>query len=194
MSSKTSLCRETGGNYKGEGRVCIDKYGDNIQSTPLTGYHWRARHNKILHLLYKLCMWAGLPVEMEVFNLFSGLVRQEAWSRVERARQRQSIVPDMRITMPDMAEGGITRPVLHEIKVISANKSRYNPNSEGRAVDMRASKLQQEYVVKARAADRLSGVEPGQVGRVEAKLVSLGHIKAWCAATGGRCRRTHMPS
>ena len=73
--------------------MCIDKYGENIQSTPLPGDHWRACHNKILHLLYKLCMWAGLPVEMEVFNLFSGLVRQEAWIRVERARQRQSIVP-----------------------------------------------------------------------------------------------------
>ena len=57
---------------------------------------------------------------------------------------------------------------------------------------MRASKLQQEYVVKARAADRLSGVEPGQVGRVEAKLVSLGHIRGVvCGNWGEGSEDTH---
>ena len=79
--------------------------------------------------------------------------------------------------MPDLSERGVTRPILHELKVVSANKSRYNPTSEGRAVDIRASKLQKEYLNKARAADRLSGVVAGQVGRVEAKLVSLGTVR-----------------
>ena len=90
---------------------------------------------------------------------------------MEVARQRQALVPDMRITMADHAEG-VTRPILHEIKVVSANKSRYSPNSEARAVDLRASKLQHEYVMKARGADRIAGVREGEVGRVEAKLVS----------------------
>ena len=54
------------------GRVCVDKYGDNFQSSPLPGDH-RTRHDRIKHLQYRLCVWAGLPVEMEVFNLFSGL-------------------------------------------------------------------------------------------------------------------------
>ena len=159
-----------------KGRVLVDEYGDNVQATPLAGDHWRSRHNSVLHLLHRLCIWSGLPVEMEVFNLFSGLVRQEAWSRVERNRQRQALVPDMRITMPDPGEGN-TRPVLHEVKVISANKSRYKPNSMGRAVDLRASTLQHEYEMKARAADRLSGVTQGRVGKVEAKLISLGSVK-----------------
>ena len=70
----------------------MDEYGDNIQSSPLPGDHWRTRHDKVKHLLHRLCIWSGLPVEMEVFNLFSGLVRQEGWSRVERARQRQAMV------------------------------------------------------------------------------------------------------
>ena len=52
------------------GRVSIDKYGDNIQSTPLPGDHWRICHNYILHLLHRLCLWAGIPVEFEVLNLF----------------------------------------------------------------------------------------------------------------------------
>ena len=156
--------------------MLVDEYGDNVQATPLAGDHWRSRHNSVLHLLHRLCIWSGLPVEIEVFNLFSGLVRQEAWSRVERNRQQQALVPDMRITMPDPAEGN-TRPVLHEVKVISANKSRYKPNSMGRAVDLRASTLQHEYEMKARAADRLSGVTQGRVGKVEAKLISLGSVK-----------------
>ena len=121
-------------------------------------------------------MWAGLPVELEVFNLFAGLVKQDGLSGVEKARQRQALVPDMRITMPDPAEG-VPRPVLHELKVISASKSRYKPNSEGRAVDIRAASLQQEYLNKAKTADQKSGMAPGMVGRVEAKLVSLGALR-----------------
>ena len=34
-------------------------------------------------------------------------------------------------------------------------------------MDVRSSKLQQEYVMKARAADRIAGVGVGEVGRVE---------------------------
>jgi hypothetical protein len=57
-------------------RVRIDDYGDNIQATSLRGDQWRKRHNYILHLLHKMCMWSGLPSEeMEVFNLFNHLMR-----------------------------------------------------------------------------------------------------------------------
>jgi len=48
-------------------------------------------------------MWAGVPAEMEVFNLFSGLVRQEGLSRLERVQQRQSLVPDLRIAIQPQA-------------------------------------------------------------------------------------------
>ena len=71
----------------------------------------------------------------------------------------------------------MVRPILHELKVISANKSRYKPNSTMRAVDLRSSLLQKEYIDKARAADNKSGTPVGEVGRVEAKLVSLGKIR-----------------
>ena len=49
---------------------------------------------------------------------------------------------------------------------------------ERRAADIRAARLQQENQDKARAADRLSGQGGKQrvVGRVEAKLVSLGTL------------------
>ena len=88
-----------------QGRVVIDEYGDNVQASPLPGDHWWKRHNAVLHLLHRLCMWAGVPAEMEVFNLFSGIIQQEGLSRLEKAQQRQGLVPDMRITLP--VSGGI---------------------------------------------------------------------------------------
>ena len=156
-------------------QIRVDPHGDNIQSSPLPGDHWRTRHNRILRLIHQLCMWSGLQSEMEVYNQFSGLVRQEGLSRIEAAQQRQSLVPDLRITFPVV--GGTPRAVLHELKCISASRSRYNPNSQKRAVDIRASKLQGEYVAKAIAADkRYNGVVNGEVGPVQQKLLSLGEI------------------
>ena len=68
----------------GRGRKEIDKYGDHIQSTCLKGDHWRQRHDQIKLAIYRLCMWAGIPVEMEVFNLFSGLIPQQGLARIDR--------------------------------------------------------------------------------------------------------------
>ena len=71
-------------------------------------------------------------------------------------------------------EGG----VLHEVKIISCNKTRYNPNSPKRAVDARADLLPQEYLNKARAADqKYNNTERGTVGPVERKLLELGEVR-----------------
>ena len=59
-------------------------------------------------------------------------------------------------------------------------------------MDRRASQLQQEYLRKARASDRLSGTDAGTVGRVEAKLVSLGCFRGVvCDAWGEVSEHTH---
>ena len=50
---------------------------------------------------------------------------------------------------------------------------------------MRADKLQKEYQDKACAADRRQGVSVGTVGRVEAKLVSLGKVEGIVAGSFG---------
>ena len=84
------------------GRATIDTHGDNIQASPLSGDHWRQRHNMILHLLHNMCSWAGVQCSLEVFNLFSGHIRQEGLSRLEQHQQRQGLVPDMRISVPRM--------------------------------------------------------------------------------------------
>ena len=48
-------------------------------------------------------MWAGVPCEFEVRNLFAGELHQPGLSRAERDRQLQTIVPDARITLPAVA-------------------------------------------------------------------------------------------
>ena len=128
--------------------------------------------------LFQMCQWAGMDAEVEVFNLFAGSIPQEGLSRMERGRKVQSIVPDMRITIPE--EGNLV-PRLHEIKLISSSKTRYSIHREGqeatRAVDKRAGELNAEYLAKARQTDQTyCGTAPGTVGPVERKLGSLGKV------------------
>ena len=182
------------------GRVLVDEYGDNVQATALPGDHLHTRHNALLHHLNSACQWAGLPCQLEVHNLFAGVMHQPGLSRAEQARQYQGLVPDMRITMPGVGYegGGVGAPglpagglagqssaVLHELKVISCSSTRYRPTRQQRAVDYRASQLQGEYVAKARAADRRQGIPEGTVGRVEAKLLELGHVEGLVAGQFG---------
>ena len=191
------------------GRVVVDRYGDNLQSTSLPGDHWRTRHNSFLHLIHRLCLWSGLPAQLEVYNLFTAHINQPGLSRAERARTLQGLVPDLRVTLPGAAIPGAgpgggggevaarvgapggnalagqSTAVLYEAKIISNSCTRYNTNWEKRAVDVRAGKLPAEYLAKARAVDRRQGTAPGQLGRVEAKLVSLGEVRGLVAGAWG---------
>ena len=171
--SSPACMQKLGDTVKGSKKV--DRHGDIVQATPLPGDHWRQRHDMIKLIIYRLCIWAGVPCEMEVFNLFSGLIPQDGLARIDSNRQRQSIVPDLKITL---SNGGETRQVLHELKVISSNQSRYKPSWVKRGVDKRASDLHDEYVTKARNTDQNhGGTVPGQVGRVEAKLLSFPKVE-----------------
>jgi hypothetical protein len=114
-------------------------------------------------------MWAGIPVEME---LFSVLIPEQGLARIDRDRRRQSMVPDFRITLPWERR---PRQVFHELKVISCSKTRYKPTMVvDRAVDKRAGQLHREYQEKARKTDRdFGGVEEGRIGPVKNKLLSF---------------------
>ena len=204
----SQACRERVGEPV-KGRVVVDLYGDAIQATAVEGDHWRTRHNAFLQLIHRMCLWSGLVAQMEVFNLFSGLINQPGLSRAERARDLQGLVPDLRVLLPGAAVRGAgpgggggavggrvgapggaalagqATAVLHEVKVISCSRSRYKPGWTRRAVDVRASQLQSEYLGKARRADRRQGTPAGQVGRVEAKLVSLGEVRGVVAGQWG---------
>ena len=104
---------------------------------------------------------------MEVFNLFSGIIPQQGLARIDRDRQRQSMVLDFRITLP---WEGRPRPVLHELKVKSCSKSRYKPNMEDRAVDKRAGQLHREYQEKSRKTDRWCGGGESRTSREQTPL------------------------
>ena len=83
--------------------------------------------------------------------------------------------------------------VLHKLKVISCNSTRYNPSWKKRAVDVRALKLPDEYLEKARAADCRQGVQQGEVGRVEAKLVGMGTVRGLVSGNFGEMSEdTHL--
>ena len=125
-----------------------------------------------------MCQWAGMDAEVEVFNLFAGSIPQEGLNRMERGRKIQSIVPDMRITIPE--EGNLV-PRLHEIKMISSSKTNYTIHREGqeaaRAVDKRAGELNAEYQAKTKHMDQTyCGTPPDTIGRVKLKLGSLGRV------------------
>ena len=125
--------------------------------------------------LFHLCKWAGLVVESEVYNLFSRLIPQEGLARYERNRQRQAIIPDLRIVQ---RVGREQNSVRQECKIISVSQTRYQPTWDERGVDKRAKKIQDEYVEKAKRVDRLyCETEPGQVGPVEAKLLSYKRVR-----------------
>ena len=99
-----------------KGRARVDDFGDTVQATNVQGDHWRGRHDQVKMTLYNFCKWAGLPVVVEVFNLFSGHIPQQGLARVDQGRQRQAMVPDFKIVIPF---AGQTKPMLHELKVIS---------------------------------------------------------------------------
>ena len=177
-----------------KGRTVVDLYGDAVQSTALPGDHWRSRHDRIKLLLFKLCQYAGVPCQMEVFNLFAGCIPQAGLSRMEKGRKVQSIVPDLRICL--QKEGNPVQS-LHELKCISSSRTRYKPRRDGqeaeKAVEKRAGELHHTYVVKARNTDRkYCGTPAGVTGPVENKLASMGEVKGIVfGAFGEASQATH---
>ena len=157
------------------GRSKVDLYGDAVQSSALPGDHWRKRHDLMKNTISRLCQWAALPCDVEVYNIFARHIPQAGLSRIDKDRDRQGLVPDLRI---NLTIGGESRAVLHEIKVISSNPTRYKPSMKQRGVDLRAEQLPQEYLKKARKVDQLhGGCQPGNVGKVEQKLLSFPKVE-----------------
>ena len=127
-----------------------------------------------------------MPTECEVFNLFSREIPQEGLARVERGRTRQTMVPDFKISVPESE--GRNEQRLFEMKIISSCPTRYlrNPRPEARAVDRRSNLLQNEYLKKARKADRNYGGTPeGEIGRMEQKLLSYGRVRGLVVGAWG---------
>ena len=108
---------------------------------------------------------------VEVYGLFAHLVHQEPLNRIDGARKKQSMVPDLKLEVFNRIENRLESH-LAEMKSISCGDSRYDRDhwSDRRAVDTRATQLQAEYVRKARMTDRAAGVAEGVIGPVEQRL------------------------
>ena len=138
--------------------------------------------------IVSLHKWAGVEVECEVFNLFSGLIPQRGLSRMEAGRKRQGLVPDFRVREPGAEGGDQEQSVLAELKVICSCPTRYarNPRATEKAVDRRASTLPKEYLTHAQNIDQLYGEVPkGVVGPVQAKLQSFPTLRRWVFGAWG---------
>ena len=153
-----------------KGKKKLDMYGDAVQATCLPGDHWRTRHDLIKNVIFRLCVWAGLPSTVEVFNMFSGLLTQTGLARIDKDRDRQALVPDFKITL---TIAGQSVPTLHELKTISSSRSRYKVTLKEGGVKNRAKMINEENIPKAGYADVLyGGAREGEPGRVEQKLLS----------------------
>ena len=91
------------------------------------------------------------------------------------------MVPDMKITHN---QGGISVPVLRELKVISSSQSRYKPSWKKRGVDKRSEDLHDEYLKKPtrsmveHSLDRLEEWKQSCWASPELRVL--------CSAIGGR--------
>ena len=166
------------------GRKTVDIYGDSIVSEVLPGDHWRVRHDNVKMAIHSLCVWARLPVTVEVWGLFSHLIPAEALTRMEKGRKRQAIVPDFRLTMPSPTGGSFSQ--LAELKIISCCESWYPVGSKVRGTDRRANGLQQEYRKKAKKVDQeVLGLPVDQRGPVERRLDEFGTVLGLCFGAWG---------
>ena len=105
-------------------------------SEQLPGDHWRVRHDRVKMALHSLCVWARVPVTVEVWGLFAHLIPADSLTRMERGRKRQALVPDFRVALPCPTGG--TKTQLAELKMISCCRSWYTLGSQVRGVDKRA--------------------------------------------------------
>ena len=121
--------------------------------------------------LYSLATECRLPTNCEVFGLFSSCIPQQGLNRIERGRQRQSMIPDFQLQLPT-PQGRVSK--LAELKTIAFCQTYHHPGARKRGVELRADSLPNEYLRKAREADRnYCGTAAGAQGPVETKLRSF---------------------
>ena len=162
----------------------VDCYGDSVMNcSDLPGDSWRHRHDSAKTVIATACMDAKLPVDCEVYGLFSDLLPaavENAGGDLEWGRSRQGLVPDFRFRLPT-PEG--TTDCLAELKIVSAGVTWYPRGVAGRGTDRRANGLQTLYRGKLAKYDtKYHGAVVGQTGPLVQRLEGYG--KLWGLAVG----------
>ena len=103
-------------------------------SARMHGDGWMIKHDYLKLRLQKMCLWAGIPMECEVFNLFSSCIPQ-------------GLVPDFKLPGDQGA-----REILCKLNCINACVTWYprNPGSADctRAVERRADGRTEVYAAR----------------------------------------------
>ena len=176
-------CRELVGQQIG-GAV-VDIWGDKVQSIVLPGDHFRSKHDSVKMKVFNLANECRVPVNCEVFGCFSSCIPQQGLSRLERGRQRQSMVPDFKFQLPT-PQGVVAS--LAELKTITFCQTYHHPGAAKRGVELRADALPAEYLRKAREADRRYCDTPeGQQGPVESRLRSFPPLVTLVVGPNAEC-------
>ena len=172
------------GKTVGRREAEIDCYGDTIMNcADLPGDSWRHRHDTAKTAIATACLDAKLPVDCEVYGLFSDLLPatvENAGGDLEWGRSRQGLVPDFRLRLPT-PEGNTD--CLAELKMIGAGVTWYPRGVAGRGTDRRANGLQTLYKGKLAKYDtKYHGTAAGHTGPLVRRLEGYG--KLWGLAIG----------
>ena len=142
------LCRGKVGEKVG--RLTVDQWGDAVMNATLPGGHFTRGHDTMKNKINSLFKYSGLLSEVEPYGVFSDLVPQQPLNRAEGFRAAQTIIPDIRVELPDPAAG--TKRTYVEVKTVSG-KTWYHPVRGERAVERRVLAIGNEYSDAARKAD-----------------------------------------
>ena len=162
----------------------IDQYGDTVMNcNDLPGDSWRHRHDSGKMAITTECYDAKLPVDCEVYGLFSDLLPAAAEGHggdLEWGRSRQGLIPDYRLRLPT-PEGN--SDCLAELKFVSAGVTWFPRGVQGRGTDRRSGLLQSEYRRKlAKYDQKYHGTSPDQSGPLVRRLDGYG--KLWGLVVG----------
>jgi hypothetical protein len=163
----------------------VDAYGDNCITACTTGnMEATFRHDRLVDMLVLAARNAGCYAKAEDASFYRSAIPQAA---LDRLAAQAGPTATARFPVPDLVikAGPNTGVEVIEVKVISKCNTWY-PSGAYDGVARRESRLNNEYLAKARALDRKYGLaQPGTapgsanltIGPIESKYLSVAPVR-----------------